>query len=304
MIETPSEAEAAAQLAGGDRPRRARPACREGRVDRGADHHQVARRPRRSAGRAPRRPAAGCASRGRSAGRRSRCSRVRRRGPGSAWRWRRPRRAASPPRTAPPSRFTPRAVEPKPRSVSAITPPGRPTSSTGARSTLTPTSRRLRGGAPALPAAEGGPRAPISSAEAVGAPLSRFTSPPSWSTMTSSGSRRCRRPAESPAAGRSAAGPRRGWGGCRRTGSRRRPRPSRIIRAPGRGSRCRRSRPRSAARRAGRAVSRSAAVCRGAERRRRAPPRRRRRPAASAREQRAGEPAGACVSVRRPRRRS
>ena len=48
---------------------------REGRVDRGAEHHQVAAERRRRRGREPRRPRAGLAWRGRSAAPRSRCFR-------------------------------------------------------------------------------------------------------------------------------------------------------------------------------------------------------------------------------------
>ena len=115
------------------------------------------------------------------------------------------------------------AVAPKPRSVAAIVPPGRATSRTGARSTLTPRPgagcAAVRRPCSRLKAA---PRAPIFAAEAAGAPPTRFTSPPSWSTITSSGSRS---PGGRRIACRSAisAGRRRGWGGCRRRGRRRRP---------------------------------------------------------------------------------
>ena len=48
---------------------------------------------------------------------------------------------------------------------------------------------QVQRGAPALRAAEGGAPFPITRAEALGAPPIRFTSPPSWSIITSSGSR-------------------------------------------------------------------------------------------------------------------
>ena len=67
--------------------------------------------------------------------------------------------------------------------------PGRATSSTGARSTLTPSPRRFAAVRRPCSRLKAAPRAPISAAEAVGAPPTRFTSPPSWSTITSSGSR-------------------------------------------------------------------------------------------------------------------
>ena len=129
-------------------------------------------------------------SRGRSAGPRSRCWRGRCRSRGSAWRWRRRRRPAGRAAKGTAVAATAPAVEPKPRSVSAMSPPGRATSRTGARSTLTPTSRRLAAVRAPCSRLKAAPRAPICAAEAVGAPSSRFTRPPSWSTITSSGSRR------------------------------------------------------------------------------------------------------------------
>ena len=139
------------------------------------------------------------------------------------------------------------AVEPKPRSVSAMSPPGRATSRTGARSTLTPTSRRLAAVRAALLAAEGG---------AAGAHLLR---------PRRSGRRRSASPGRppgrpSPAAGRAAAA---GAGSPAAARSARRPaarlgklsakrmtpatRPSRIIALHRRrAARCRGSRRRSA----------------------------------------------------------
>jgi hypothetical protein len=80
------------------------------------------------------------------------------------------------------------ALEPKPRSVAAIVPPGRATSSTGARSTLMPKLRRLAAVSRPWARLKAAPRSPISSAEVVGGPSTRMTRPPSWSVMTSSGS--------------------------------------------------------------------------------------------------------------------
>ena len=82
---------------------------------------------------------------------------------------------------------TPAAVAAKERPVSAITPPGRPTSRTGARSTSTPRLRQVGRGEAALAARVGRALRPIVAAEAPGGPSTRFTSPPSWSVITSSG---------------------------------------------------------------------------------------------------------------------
>ena len=54
---------------------------------------------------------------------------------------------------------------------------------------MTPTSRRLAAVRRPWRALKAAPRAPISRAETVGAPLRRLTRPPSWSVITSSGSR-------------------------------------------------------------------------------------------------------------------
>ena len=163
------------------------------------------------------------------------------------------------------------AVSPKPRSVSAMTPPGRATSRTGARSTLTPSSRRFAAVAPALRARCRRRRARPSRAPRRRArPSTRFTWPPSWSTITSSGSRSGGGPRDRLQPRRSARGRRRGWGSCRRRGRRRRPSPARIAARSAGGTRCRRSRPRPARRPArGAAAQRRRRTSAAAGRRRR-----------------------------------
>src|SRR5436190_20216648 len=69
--------------------------------------------------------------------------------------------------------------------------PGRPTSTTGARLTLTPTLRRLSAVArPSARARAALPIRPSSAGDRPGGPERRFTRPPSWSIITSSGARR------------------------------------------------------------------------------------------------------------------
>ncbi len=165
--------------------------------------------------------AQGSASRVRSAAPRSRCSRQPRRGPGSASRWRRRRRPAGRRQREPRwRRPAPRSSRSRVRS-SAIVPPGRATSSTGARSTLTPAPRRFAAVARPWLRLNAAPAAPICIAEAAGGPPMRFTCPPSWSAITSNGAR-------SPGGRRIACSRRikslarqRGWGGSPRRGSRR-----------------------------------------------------------------------------------
>ena len=79
------------------------------------------------------------------------------------------------------------AFEPKARCWSAMKPPARATSSTGARSTLIPWERRLLPVAAPWPRARTAPRAPISAALMLGGPGMRFTRPPSWSIETITG---------------------------------------------------------------------------------------------------------------------
>src|SRR4051794_11931180 len=78
------------------------------------------------------------------------------------------------------------AVErPKLRPSCSISEPGRATSTTGARSTLTPADRSVR--AVARPSLRAIAAEVICGGERSGAPGSRLTSPPSWSVITSSG---------------------------------------------------------------------------------------------------------------------
>ena len=96
----------------------------------------------------------------------------------------------SPRAKAAPKRAAAGAVKPKPRPSACGALSGRTTSTTGARSTFMPAARRVAAVArPSARATEGVPVAPICGALRVGAPGSRFTLPPSWSTMSSSGAR-------------------------------------------------------------------------------------------------------------------
>src|SRR5205807_1816113 len=73
--------------------------------------------------------------------------------------------------------------------------PGRATSTTGAKFTFTPTSRRLPPvGRPSWRASFELPSRPISAGEWSGGPSSRFTSPPSWSIVIKRGGSPCGRP--------------------------------------------------------------------------------------------------------------
>jgi hypothetical protein len=100
--------------------------------------------------------------------------------------------AATPPSASPranptPIRETVPGFRPNVRPSSEIARPGRPMSSTGARSTFSPIERRLSPVARPSPSAKTAPRAPIALAEGFGGPGSRLTRPPSWSTVINSG---------------------------------------------------------------------------------------------------------------------
>ena len=115
-----------------------------------------------------------------------------RRGPGSAWRRRRPRRPAGPRIIAAPSRPTRSGSSPKDRSPMTGFFGLVSTSTTRREVVADAAGRELRGerrahlGAPSPRCRPGPPRA--APARASRAPCSRATRPPSWSTATSSGS--------------------------------------------------------------------------------------------------------------------
>ena len=103
----------------------------------------------------------------------------------SAWRWRPPRRAAGRSRRRRPRRATASgSVENARRSRAMKLRRDRGTSSTGARSTFTPSRRRY---APVRrPSARARSSDLICGGDTPGGPGSRLTAPPSWSTATSS----------------------------------------------------------------------------------------------------------------------
>ncbi len=90
---------------------------------------------------------------------------------------------------AEPSSATSAGSSPKAREAMVSALCGSATSSTGARSTVTPSgSRNCPVASPSERAASASPASPSSAAESSGGPLGRrFTSPPSWSIITSSG---------------------------------------------------------------------------------------------------------------------
>ena len=94
---------------------------------------------------------------------------------------------SSAPAKAPPQRETAPGLDPKARRSRPIALPRRATSRTGARSTFTPTPSRLRPVAAPWRLQVPVPARPIWRALIDGGPGSRFTSPPSWSTMIGSG---------------------------------------------------------------------------------------------------------------------
>ena len=96
----------------------------------------------------------------------------------------------SPPAKATAARDTTAGEEPKIRPSRARADPGRATSATGARSTFAPTERSSRPAAAPAARAAAGPACPSADARRAGGPGSRRTSPPSWSTITSSGTSR------------------------------------------------------------------------------------------------------------------
>ena len=104
--------------------------------------------------------------------------------------------AATPPARSPrvkalPKRAAASTLKPKPRPSACSALSGRTTSTTGARSTFMPAARSVAAVArPSARATDGRPVAAISGALRDGAPGSRCTLPPSWSTMSSSGARR------------------------------------------------------------------------------------------------------------------
>ncbi len=122
--------------------------------------------------------------------------------------------SCSPSANGTPLSSTAAGVEPKPRSSAAMSPPGRASSSTGARSTLTPTSRRFR--AVRLPCSrlKAGPLSPISRADASGRRRSASPGLPPDRPSPAAG-RAAPAAGGSPAGSRSASDRRHGSGGCR-----------------------------------------------------------------------------------------
>ena len=166
----PAEAEPSAKLAGGDLLREGRRAVGEVGVDRGADHHHLPASRRSASGTDARRFAAAASARVEFAARRDRCPRRARRGRGSACRWRRPRGAVGPPRTGPRCRSRGPGSTRSCGAGRGSQLPRRPTSSTGARLTLTPTRFRLPPCSPPAAGCSGSPRCPSRCAEAFGGP--------------------------------------------------------------------------------------------------------------------------------------
>ena len=200
---------------------------REGGVDRGAEHHQLAPgATKRAVGRLVDR-AQGRAWRGRSAAPRSRCSPPPRRCPGSAWRWPRRRRCCRPSANGIAVAATRSAVAPKPRSVAAIVPPGRATSRTGARSTLTPSSRRFAAVRRPCSRLKAAPRAPICRRRGRRGAADPLHQPALLVDHDQQRVAQRRRARDRLQARDQARGRRRGWGSCRRRGPRRPPGPRR-----------------------------------------------------------------------------